>query len=618
MASSGTLDYHHMALRKAWAGPQSNDIGAETSDWDALTDTTKVEANDYAPALIPPDDGLIPQWLAVNADPQTEDPAGIQWDGVEHLGLPDSRRVLGLLIRRDDGASSHPAGFDVEVETPEGIHILQYRVREEAPSSNGNIHTIPLLGDATHSSAARWQLWAVDPAGDLAAMVASPFYEDGLPMGRILKVRTAGAGQYSFGGMFTWERLPERIYTAALGEWSLYQRWYGDDTGSPDPSMPVYDARHHHSHRNGRLDVVGFSPHDSLTEASRMQQFGPYGDLVAEGYVTPQGEAVIDTANLAAQSGTARSRMLALGLTSKQFDPESKLYYFGYRWYSPELMRWTQKEPLGLDGPNLWHFGFGNPSNGFDPNGLTWYGDAWEGAKVFGWGALNIAAGGAQGIGAGVVGLAAAPISLVNPVAAGEMAAFSGALALSGGYQAGSGVLILASPGMGWDPYAVDPNIGSALTADMSPEAHYWGQRADTALAVGSCFVPASVGGFGRLADVTPLDRAQGLGSNGGRLGKDPTREHILDIQTELRTRGWDVTHGGHTLGEEYLAPLGGGRLGGAYPDITASRGGHILRINTVDVLVDGVTPTARELRAAAKIRMLRPGDRLLLIPKRK
>jgi len=41
------------------------------------------------------------------------------------------------------------------------------------------------------------------------------------------------------------------------------------------------------------------------------------------------------------------------------------------------------------------------------------------------------------------------------------------------------------------------------------------------------------------------------------------------------------------------------------------------LRVNTVDVLKDGITPTARELRNAARIRaQIGPGNHLLSIPK--
>lgn len=68
---------------------------------------------------------------------------------------------------------------------------------------------------------------------------------------------------------------------------------------------------------------------------------------------------------------------------------------------------------------------------------------------------------------------------------------------------------------------------------------------------------------------------------------------------------------------EEYLPGPGGGRQGSNWVDITAEKGGRTLRINTIDTLADGVTPTAREAAAAAAIRD-KTGEHLLLVPKPK
>lgn len=103
-----------------------------------------------------------------------------------------------------------------------------------------------------------------------------------------------------------------------------------------------------------------------------------------------------------------------------------------------------------------------------------------------------------------------------------------------------------------------------------------------------------------------------------GRLGNLATRNQINEISSHLESRGYTITGGGGRAAEEYLRPLGGGRKGGSYPDITASHPNYpTLRINTVDVLKDGVTPSARELRNAARIRkQIGKGEHLILIPK--
>ncbi len=104
-----------------------------------------------------------------------------------------------------------------------------------------------------------------------------------------------------------------------------------------------------------------------------------------------------------------------------------------------------------------------------------------------------------------------------------------------------------------------------------------------------------------------------------GRLGNSATKSQIAQISTELERRGYTITGGGGRAAEEFLKPLGGGRKGGSYLDITAVHPSYqTLRINTVDVLIDGITPTARESRNAVRIRIqIAPGEHLLLIPKR-
>jgi hypothetical protein len=66
------------------------------------------------------------------------------------------------------------------------------------------------------------------------------------------------------------------------------------------------------------------------------------------------------------------------------------------------------------------------------------------------------------------------------------------------------------------------------------------------------------------------------------------------------------------------LKPLGGGRKGGSYLDITATHPYYpTLRINTVDVYKNGL-PTRRELNNGTRIRtQIAPGEHLLLIPKK-
>ena len=124
----------------------------------------------------------------------------------------------------------------------------------------------------------------------------------------------------------------------------------------------------------------------------------------------------------------------------------------------------------------------------------------------------------------------------------------------------------------------------------------------------------------GAAAGILPIGRAVKVAKSGGRLGSQTTRQHIDDVSTEMEKRGWTITHGGgpsRGLKEEYLPGPNGARKGSSYPDITATKNGKTLRVNTVDTYADGVTPTAREASNAARIRS-QTGEHLLLIPKPK
>jgi RHS repeat-associated protein len=60
-------------------------------------------------------------------------------------------------------------------------------------------------------------------------------------------------------------------------------------------------------------------------------------------------------------------------LTTKTYDPDAGLYYFSASWYGANAGAWLQREPLGIDGPNLYWFARDRPSAGFDPNGLHYW-----------------------------------------------------------------------------------------------------------------------------------------------------------------------------------------------------------------------------------------------------
>jgi RHS repeat-associated protein len=61
---------------------------------------------------------------------------------------------------------------------------------------------------------------------------------------------------------------------------------------------------------------------------------------------------------------------LAGAYTGKPWDDTAKLFHFPYHQYSPDMARWTSRDPLGMvDGPNVYGYVMGNPIQNFDPDG---------------------------------------------------------------------------------------------------------------------------------------------------------------------------------------------------------------------------------------------------------
>ncbi|MEO8616078.1 MAG: RHS repeat-associated core domain-containing protein [Luteolibacter sp.] len=66
--------------------------------------------------------------------------------------------------------------------------------------------------------------------------------------------------------------------------------------------------------------------------------------------------------------------------STKPLDSETGLYYYGYRYYDPQIGRWPSRDPIEEEGGvNLYGYVGGNPLNFFDPDGRDAYptGDGW-------------------------------------------------------------------------------------------------------------------------------------------------------------------------------------------------------------------------------------------------
>jgi len=97
--------------------------------------------------------------------------------------------------------------------------------------------------------------------------------------------------------------------------------------------------------------------------------------------------------------------------SSREFHPLSGLYYYGGRFYDPNLQRFVNKDPLGvLGGPNPYEFVLNDPMIFFDPNGLYTFGE-WVSITGAGFGGLGQ---GAANVGNAAYNLVAGPAALAG------------------------------------------------------------------------------------------------------------------------------------------------------------------------------------------------------------
>jgi RHS repeat-associated protein len=91
---------------------------------------------------------------------------------------------------------------------------------------------------------------------------------------------------------------------------------------------------------------------------------GTNGSSVAHYEYGPFGGTIAQSGSLADDN--------PFRFSTKYLDTETDLYYYGYRFYSPELGRWVNRDPIGeVGGVHVYCFVFNNCACSFDINGLS-------------------------------------------------------------------------------------------------------------------------------------------------------------------------------------------------------------------------------------------------------
>ncbi len=109
---------------------------------------------------------------------------------------------------------------------------------------------------------------------------------------------------------------------------------------------------------------------------SQLQLYVPFYDNNGNitRYCDAQGNVVAEYTydafgNTIAQSGPMADNF-AFHFSTKYYDKEIGLYYYGFRYYHPPLMRWINRDPIEEDGGlNLYGFCGNNPVISCDPDG---------------------------------------------------------------------------------------------------------------------------------------------------------------------------------------------------------------------------------------------------------
>jgi RHS repeat-associated protein len=120
-------------------------------------------------------------------------------------------------------------------------------------------------------------------------------------------------------------------------------------------------ARSDHSRLNAQ-PATAFYHSDGNGNVTAL--LNPAGGLVAQYAYDPYGQLLLARGPLA-DKNTYR-------FSSKEWHHHAGLYYFGYRFYDPNLQRWLNPDPISeAGGMNLYGFVHNAPLNSFDPYGLA-------------------------------------------------------------------------------------------------------------------------------------------------------------------------------------------------------------------------------------------------------
>jgi RHS repeat-associated protein len=135
--------------------------------------------------------------------------------------------------------------------------------------------------------------------------------------------------------------------------------WGNDISGTRDGACGIGGLLY--LKRNGVVYIPFFDAYGNV-----LGYTDAHGNVEAEYTYDPFG-------NIVGKSG-AKSDDFAFRFSTKYYDIELDLYYYTYRYYNPQLMRWLTEDPIAEDGGlNLYGFCGNNPVSRYDKDGRAYF-----------------------------------------------------------------------------------------------------------------------------------------------------------------------------------------------------------------------------------------------------
>ena len=173
---------------------------------------------------------------------------------------------------------------------------------------------------------------------------------------RVKKVAADGTHHYFYDGqLLVYEHITRPDNTVS----EIDYVWGNDISGARDSACGIGGLLY--LKRNGSIYIPFFDAYGNV-----LGYIDAQGNVVAEYTYDPFGKIV-------GKSG-AMSDDFAFRFSTKYYDIELDLYYYTYRYYNPQLMRWLTEDPIAEDGGlNLYGFCGNNPVCRYDKDGRAYF-----------------------------------------------------------------------------------------------------------------------------------------------------------------------------------------------------------------------------------------------------